>query len=345
MSFDPAQAVDCLKNSNKILITTHIGPDGDALGSSKAMACLARSLGKEVRFCFMSKIPEFLAWLDFPMEPVHNIEALGDWVPDLLICVDCGSPERPGPDFSDFFSGKKPAGWEKVRSLQLDHHRSNPEYAELNWVEPDAGATCELIARLARHMEQPLAGELGEALYLGLSSDTGNFTYSNTSPEILRMAADIVELGLPLAEFTEKNENNWSLPRMQLWGDLMQRVQLFANGSVVSITVTNALLKKHACLASDLEGFVSFIRKLKNVKVSLLVRERPSTGCKVSLRSQGGEGSLDVQQVAAFFGGGGHKAAAGIEMVQNAPEVHRLVLNKLLESMGWAEAVQKAETN
>lgn len=313
MVFDPSGAADLLSSKQKVLITAHLNPDGDALGSMAAVAHLCLALGKEARLINQSKIPEFLEWLPLPAPLVTGYAELCGWVPDLAIYLDCGAPDRVGPDGAALATGKRLPGWEDVKILNIDHHVGNPDFGDVNFVEPSAGATAELVGLLAEYMGQKLEGRLAEAVYLGLSSDSGNFTYSSATPNLIGMAARIVANGLNVAEFTEKSENNWSFGRMRLWGELMQNIGQECGGKIVYAVITNALLKKYKCGAGDLEGFASFLRRIQGVMVGVLVREK-SGGSKASLRSMGISGSVDVQKIAAHFGGGGHKSASGADM-------------------------------
>lgn len=333
MVFDPSAAASLLAYKKKVLITAHTNPDGDALGSMVGMAQLCLALGKEARIIVQSNLPEFLDWLPIPVPRVSSYAELSGWRPDLAVFLDCGAPDRVGPDGAALAAGERLPGWEDVKILNIDHHFGNPDFGDVNFVSISAGATAELVGVLAEHMGQELSGPLGEAVYLGLSSDSGNFTYSSATPDLMHMAARIVANGLKVEEFIDKSENNWSLGRMQLWGELMQKLGQEAGGRVVYVVITNAILKKHKCKASDLEGFVSFLRRLKDVQASLLVREKNTVGSKISLRSMGGANSVDVQKVAARFGGGGHKSASGADMSMPPEEAAKAVLAVLLEAV------------
>jgi phosphoesterase RecJ-like protein len=335
------RAAELLKGGRRILIGTHQGPDGDAVGSMAALGHICRALGLEVRLYCQSDLPDDLAWLPLPGPLAHSLDELRGWAPDRLALVDCGAASRASQEMADFFQGKKTAGLErkKIQTLNIDHHVSNPAFADLNWVEVAAPATAEIIARLARHLKLSYAGGLGEAIYLGLATDTGHFTYASTGAPSLRLAAEIIDSGLKVEELFEKYDNTWSLGRMQLWGELMQNLSLHADGKIVSTVISMATLRKHDCDTPDLEGFASFLRHLKGVEVSLLVREGATSGSKVSLRSMGGRSSVDVQAVAARFGGGGHRSAAGAVISFPINQVEAMVLEALIPAVtavgGW----------
>lgn len=333
MPFDPSAAAALLLQHNKILVTAHTNPDGDALGSMCAFARLCQLMGKEVRMACQSKVPDFLKWLELPAPLLHSYAELSGWEPELAVFLDCGVPERSGPDGFALATGQGLSGWDKVQILNIDHHIGNPNFGHVNYVETEAGATAELVGLIVEHFGYGLSGKIGEAIYLGLSSDTGNFTYSNTSPHLFAMAARIVDNGLKVEEFIQKSENNWSIGRMQLWGHLLLHLNVYAGGKIVSTVITNNLLKKFECKAGDLEGFVSFLRHLHSAEVSVLVREKVSVGSKISLRSMGGENSFDVQKTASVFGGGGHKAASGAELALPPDEAEKAVVDELLKTL------------
>ncbi|MDR2825608.1 MAG: bifunctional oligoribonuclease/PAP phosphatase NrnA [Deltaproteobacteria bacterium] len=326
------QIIECLKSSQKILIGMHTGPDGDANGSLTGLAHICVSLDKDVRLYCQTEVPDDLHWLPKPAPEVQSFQELGAWVPDLLILVDCATARRAGTEIDIFFAGKRPQGWEHTQSINIDHHMDNTHFADINYVE-GVGATAELIANLAKAIDLQLKDGLGESIYLGITSDTGNFTYASTNPGIMRLAAEIVENGLRVPEFTQKKDNNWSINKMHFWGELMCKLNHYADGRIVSAVITRKMMNTHNCRASDLEGFVSFLRQLRGVDVSLLLREKAGGGSKISLRSMGGAHSVDVQAIAAVFGGGGHKSAAGAESDIPIEQVEARVLEVLLPAV------------
>lgn len=309
-----------------MLFACHVNPDGDAVGSVAALACIAQRLGAEARILLFAPLPDFLAWLPLPAPVAASAADLGDWKPDLVCFADCGDVKRTGPELAGWMQNKDSLahlGWGEAVTLNIDHHLSNPGYADHNWVEPERSATGELVGQLAEELGMKLEGALGQAVYLALASDTGNFTYSNTSAGAFAMASRIVEAGLDVAAFTDNYENNWNIERMRLWGRLMSEIALYENGAVAVSVVPARYLSEKGLGKADLEGFASWIRRLKGVKVSLFVREDSRNFCKISLRSMG---DFNVQKVASRFGGGGHAAAAGAELALPPEEAVREAL-------------------
>ncbi len=329
-----------IKAAKRILAVTHKNPDGDALGSLAALGHIALRLGIEARLFCASSIPDHLAWLPLPAPLAETTTGLNGWRPDLIVVLDCADEKRAGPEMEAYINACRAAGspprngggaCSGVELLCIDHHVGNPLFADHNWVDPSFCATGAMVADLALELGIPLTGGLGEALYLALSSDTGSFTYSNTSPHALELAALIVKDGLSIASFTEKYENNWSLSRMHLWGALMSDVRLYCDGAVVLSVVTQDILDRFGAKRTDLENYASWLRRIQSVRVVILVRVS-STGSKVSLRSMG---DINVQEIAAMFGGGGHVAAAGIDMALPPHEAAERVLDAVHTVLGF----------
>ncbi len=321
-----------LHDAQRVLAVTHINPDGDAIGSLAAAAHIALHMGCEVRLLLHGPLPDFLSWLPLPAPVVRSVGELGDWRPDLLLSVDCSDAARLGPELGAPANKGKPLPnvWDNLSTINIDHHISNPGFAGINWIEPERAATGELMGMLAEYLGLPLKGDLGEAVYLALASDTGNFTYSNTSAESLAMASRIVEAGLNVASFTNNYENTWSLNRMHLWGRLMSEITLHADGAVACSIVRLRYLKELNLGKAALEGYASWLRRLRGVRVGLFVREDAHGLCKISLRSMG---DVDVQAVTALFGGGGHAAAAGAEIALPPEQAAQRVLAAVIERL------------
>ena len=321
----PENVMRLVCEAKRILAVTHENPDGDAMGSLAAFGAITLKLGIQTRLYCPSAIPRHLAWLAMPHPLLHSLEDKG-WMPDLVVFLDCADEDRAGRNAAAYALQARDRG---IHTLCIDHHASNRGFADTNWVRPSACATGILVAALARDLGMPLTGELGEAVYLSVTSDTGSFTYGNTTAEALVLAAEIIAAGFSVAEFTQKSENNWSLARMHLWGYLMAEVTLQCQGQLVVSIVPEETLRRFNVPETDLEGYASWLRRLEGVKVALLARPG-GKGTKISLRSMG---DVDVQAVATQFGGGGHAGAAGLDMPESpesAVEKVRLAIQQAL---------------
>lgn len=313
--------------ARRTLMVPHVTPDGDAVGSCAALAHIVRELGNEARIFLPSGMPKFLSWLPLPVPAARTLADLGDWRPELVIFADCGDMYRAGEELSAFMRGEScHMPREGTIVVNIDHHADNPCFADINWVEPERSATGEMVGMLAELLNIPLSGSLGEALYLAIVSDTGNFSYANTSPDCLAMASRIMALGLDIVRFINNHENNWTLARMHLWGRLLSGVTLHEGGAVACSIMPKRYLEESGLHKEALESYASWLRRLRGVRVGLFVREDGPSLTKISLRSAG---DVDVQQVAAKFGGGGHVAAAGAELRLPPDEAADLVLKEL----------------
>ncbi|SBV98483.1 Phosphoesterase RecJ domain protein [uncultured delta proteobacterium] len=325
----PIQAVArSVSSAGSILAVTHVNPDGDAVGSLVALGHIAASLHIDVRLYCETPIPDNLNWLRPPTPVVASLDELGAWRPDLVVFLDCADGKRAGAAVTGYIERNREETGLNV--VCIDHHVANPNFADVNWVDPAMSATGIMVALLAKKLGIPLSGDLGEALCLAIVSDTGSFSYANTTALALDLTAEIVRNGLSMADFTVKYENHWTLNRMHLWGSLMQEVRLLCDGKVVVSVITDEILERHSAPRAYLEGYASWLRRLADTKVVLLAR--PSrNGSKISLRSMG---DVDVQQIAAEFGGGGHKGAAGIDMTEQPRDAAVKVLEGVCRALG-----------
>lgn len=317
-----AQIAQILKEEDDFLVTAHENPDGDAIGSMSALAWMLSRLGKNVIAYNESGVPRYLSWLPFPCEVYTD---LGDipFTPRRVIVLDSGSAERTGEAMQRYLQG--------VASICIDHHLRTPDYADINWIDPEFSAVGEMLAVLADRLAIMLTGPLGEAIYLAIASDTGNFTYGNTSPRTLEIAAEVLRRGLDLESFTARSEANWSLNRIHLWGRLFDNVHLALDGQVAYMTLPESLFSETGTTMEDAEGIVNFLRRIYGVKVAMTLRDLGPDRCKMSLRTHG---ALNVQEVAATFGGGGHRNAAGATLNMPMQQAVEAVISILADKLG-----------
>ncbi len=310
-----------LREEDDFLVTAHVSPDGDAIGSMAALCWMLTRLGKRACAYNVSGVPHYLSWLPFPCTVYTDLETL-PFAPRRVIVLDSGSASRAG-DAMEAYLGTVP-------SICIDHHLKTPEFASINWIDPTYSSVGEMLAVLADHLAVVLTEELGEAIYLAMSSDTGNFSYGNTLPRTLEIAAEVLRRGLDLEKFTARAEATWSLNKVHLWGRLFDSVHLALDGQVAYMTLPDSLFAETGTSMEDAEGIVNFLRRIHGVKVALTLRDAEAGSTKISLRTHG---DLNVQEVAASFGGGGHKNAAGATLGMPIPEALQAVLAELAEKL------------
>ncbi len=304
-----AKVVEILRAHDQILVSGHINPDGDAIGSSGALVWLLRRMGKQAALYNATGVPDYLNWMPLPGE-AYRIMARLPFKPNVLVSLDCGDIWCLGKELAGILP--------QIACVNVDHHQGNPRFGSLyNWIDPRMAAAGQMVAALADAAGVSLDGELAVCIYVALVTDTGSFSHGNTTADVFRLTARLMDNGLDTVSIRNQLDNQWSMAKLKLWGKLMQQVHLERDGMVGVCMVTMADLANAGACKEDLEGFVEQIRHIRGVRVALLAREDAPGRCKVSLRSTGSD---DVRVTAAQFGGGGHKNAAGVTLKMSLDE-------------------------
>lgn len=317
----PAAAIaELIRRSDQFLVAAHANPDGDAIGSSVAMAHLLAALGKEICLYNATPLPSQYDWLELPC-PMHSTLAGAEF--NWIVVLDCGAPQRVGDELSRVM-GSRPV-------VNIDHHLGNPMFGQLNWVDEKYPAVGAMIADLADELDVPLTGPLAEAIYLGITTDTGFFTFDNTTPEVMELAARLIRLGMSPGAVNAKIRNQWAVNRFKLWGESFATTELFYGGQVAVVQVTQGMFERTGTTAADCEEIVNFLRRLRGTRAAMILREEPDGSYKFSLRSSGSD---NVQGVAALYGGGGHRNAAGGIIREDILSAKMHLVEALGESLG-----------
>jgi phosphoesterase RecJ-like protein len=310
---DARAVVDALKGYQSFSVSTHVSPEGDALGSAVALALALRAAGKSADVVIKDAVPAYLDFL-----PVQGVVLRRDTLPpgyDVLAIVDCGDLGRTG-----MFDHTPPP---VKLVVNIDHHVTNRGFGGLNWIEPDATASGQMVYEVIRAWGLPLSREIALCLYTTLLTETGSFRYSNTRPATLRMAAELLECGVEAAVVSQAIYDRNSPGRLKLLGELLRGMERHPNGKIAWVTVTQDIFRATGTSPEDTEEMVNYPRSLKGVEVAVLFREVNSTQYKISLRSQG---RVNVANVAERFGGGGHRNAAGCTVQGGLASVKEQVL-------------------
>jgi len=298
------QMVEELRAADKLLLTTHENPDGDALGSLLAMHGTLEQLGKD-SVMYMS--PD-----EFPLSHEYRhmtFDGLLGAAPDdladrVVVFLDCGNIDRMPVDFLQD---------EGIKILNIDHHHDNTNFGTVNLVVPEASCTAEIVFDLARQLGAEVTAEIASSLYVGLVTDTGRFSYENTSPSAHRMAADLIEAGVNTHAVYRRLFEDLPFRRLELLARALTTVARYEEGRITIAMLSRSDFEETGALESDSEGIVDHLRSVEGTKAAILVRELLSDGkrgCrKVSLRAT--DGSVDVSVIARQLGGGGHRQAAG----------------------------------
>ena len=305
------EAATKLQAANKILITAHIQPDGDAIGSTLATMLMLRSLGKSAQVFIDDSVRRNLHALPHFEEIRRPVDG-ETFDADLLLVLDT-SIDRIG----------------NVRKLtnapiiNIDHHVTNiGDGCEL-YLEAKAAATCEIIFKLARELGTTITPDIATCLYTGLATDTGFFQFSNTRAQTLAVASELITCGVSPNFISEQLEKK-SLAEVIGLRDALASLKMFHGDKVAGMFLDNATVKKF----DSTEGFIDEIRVIDTVDVAFLITEKAPNVCRVSMRSKG----VDVAKIAAKLGGGGHLRAAGCTLKMTLAEAEKI----LVEAIGKA---------
>lgn len=311
-----------VREGNRFLLSSHINPDGDAVGSSLGLARVLRKMAKGAVVWFRDEPPGIYSHLP-GFDRIHLGTEPPAGFPDAfegVIALECPSLERTGLDES---LGELPVA-------NIDHHLGNEHYADVNWVDTGAPSLGTMVYRLARALRVDLDADTANCLYLTLVTDTGGFRFSNAKAEAFEAAASLVREGARPELVSQWIYESRPEAAVRLLGKMIETLERHgADGQVATVLLTREMHEATGADRSDSEGLIDYPRSIAGVGAVGLIRELEE-GCKVSLRSRG---ETDVEEVARHHGGGGHKNAAGFKTDLSLDETRKLVAEELLESL------------
>jgi phosphoesterase RecJ-like protein len=303
------------RENDRFLIACHENPEGDAIGSELALALALRRMGKTATVLNADPVPANLRFL--PGADTIIFEDDGTDYP-VSVIVDCGSPERTGR-----------VGSILARSpivVNIDHHKTNGEHGTYRMVDPEAAATGLMIHRLLAVMGQPIGLDVALNIYVSVLTDTGSFHYSSANPEAFHVAGEMVALGIDPWKVSEQLFESQEANRVKLLGRVLDSLVLSPSGKFASITTTKQDLSDFSATRDFLEGFINYPRSIAGVEVAVSFREEGGGDWRVSFRSKG---RVDVADVAARFGGGGHRNASGCTVNGSLADVRGRIFGAL----------------
>jgi len=290
--------IEGIKNSETIAIVGHIRPDGDCVGSQLGLTLALQSEGKKV-FCWNEdSIPQKYRFLDrneIIQKPKRGMKF------DCVIATDAASFERLGA-VGECVTNRK-------LFINIDHHESNTRYADLNWVSARESSTGELIFRLLQTAKWPVTKPIADCLFTAVSTDTGSFQYPSTRPGTYHVAGELVRRGADLAKITDEVYQSYPLSRARLLRHVYSHFRLTNNNQIAYFWLKKADFTRTGADSSDSEGLIDHIRAIEPVVVACVFEELEPELTRISLRSKSEK--VNVNEIAAEFGGGGHPAAAG----------------------------------
>lgn len=306
-----------IMESKKILITAHVNPDGDAVGAGLALLSGIEKFNKncEVKFVLQDKTPDRVKFLELEKR-AEMYDADKKYDIDLAICVDSATLTRIG----DVEKAIK-----NIFTINIDHHISNPEYGDINYVE-NISSTSEIIYKFLKFLNVEIDINIGEALYTGLVNDTGNFKHDNVTEETFKMAGYLVKIGVNNSKIVREFLNTKSMAAIKFLGQAMYEMKFDEKKKLAYFYLTNEEFMKNGGRKEDTEEIVENLVSYEKAEVSLFLREDTTGVIKGSMRSKH---DINVNAIAGIFGGGGHRKASGFTSELPAEEIVRIILEKL----------------
>ena len=295
------QICSSIHKSDRILIVTHMNPDGDAIGSSLGFHLSLKEMGKTSFLALETEPPQMFSFLSGIEEAIlsPNLDQIN---PGLVLALDAADQKRlvPGIESIRF----------KAPVINIDHHPTNPFYGDINLVRSDANSTSSLVFQILKEMGHRPSYNASRALFTGLVTDTGCFRFEGVNSSTFRLAAEMCESGIDSYQITQFLFEEHPVERLSLERLVLNRLQFFLEGKVALSELYLSDFDELGASLADGENLVNKLRETRGVEVGVLMTKIAEDFTRVSLRSKG---HLDVSEIAAEFGGGGHRRAAGIK--------------------------------
>ena len=312
-----ARVADEIRRRQRFVLSSHVRPDGDAIGSQLAMAFALWQLGKDVRLVNRDAPPGPLRVFAgvSKIEVAERIDDPGD----AVIVMECGDLSRTGVE-----------GFDRGFVINIDHHLGNTNYGSLNWFDASAAACGEMVFGLVKELGVELTPEIATHVYIAILTDTGSFHYSSISPRTFDICRQCVEAGIDPPAIARAIFDSNNLGRLKLFGAVLSKMELDASGRVATVYVDQQLARECGGTYEDTEGIVNLPLTVKEIEAVAFFKEAGPDDWRVSMRSKG---EVDVNVIAKEFGGGGHKNASGCSAAGSLRDLKLLFERKLLHQI------------
>lgn len=311
--------IDKIIEAKSVAVFPHVNEDSDALGSCFAFAKVLRKMGKKVTIYVSGRVEARLAFIGTDYVMYH--EGI-EHDHDLCACLDCGDLDR--------ITERKALFEEIGNSINIDHHLTNTNFADANYVDGNASATSEILLELFRKMDVEIDDDIAKDLYTAICSDTGCFKYSNVTPKTMRAAADLLEYNFDHAEIVRLLFDCESLAATKLKAEVTEGLKSYAGGKISLVTLDESIGEKYGMHKEDIPNLVEIPRRIEGTEIAVCIKH-VKDGFRVNLRSNG---KADVAKVATGFGGGGHVKAAGATVhLPTLEETEKTVINACMKAL------------
>lgn len=311
-----------IKNEDNFLVVSHVNPDGDAVGSLLGMYLALREMGKLAWPVSGEKFPDLYEFLPGAGSLLTETDSL-DMHPRWIIALDVASEPRISGNIKKFL--------DEARLINIDHHGTNPGYGSVNLIDSTATSTAELVFRVLSQSGYRLSADVGKCLYTGLLTDTGCFRFSGVNSRTLTLAAQLLEPGVDSYEITRFLYEEYPVSRLELERLVLSRIEIFLQGKLALSSLHYNDFAKLGAPLSDGENLVDRLRETRGVEVGVLMTQVSDDVVRVSFRSKG---IVDVAGIAASFGGGGHRSAAGLRSLASLSDLKRQIVAAIGAALG-----------
>lgn len=305
------ETAELLKSRDDYVILCHASPDGDTIGSAAALCLTLRRIGKRAYIRCADPLPKKFAY-------IYSGLTQGDFAPETVIASDVADPK---------LLGKLRHAFDAI-DLCIDHHVSNTRYAQRLLLDATASATCEIIYLLLTGLGLSPDKQTADALFTGLSTDTGCFKFSNVTGRTHRIAAALIEAGAESAEINRLMFDTKSRERVEIERMALDAMRFYHDGKCAVVSITTAMREKSRCAEDDLEGLTTLSRTIEGVIIGVTIREKEPGRYKISVRTLA---PVDASKLCGELGGGGHARAAGCELKGSLEEVQKILAGKALQ--------------
>lgn len=318
MKIESGRVIELIREKDNVLILTHKSPDGDTIGSGVALCRLLLSMGKNARVENSEEIPSRYSYL------FENLE-MPEFEPEYVIAVDVADTTLLGDKLSVYA--------DKV-DLCIDHHGSNREYAKELHLCADDGAAALTVYRIFKEMGVQITPEIADALYTGISTDTGCFRYANASSECYTAAADLIAHGARSSFINVLMFETKPLSYFKLLNDTLSGMRIFCDGKCCVMKVTKEMLRQSGATMEHCDAISAMSRQIEGVKVGITMKERDDGKFKFSLRTYE---PVDASKLCAVFGGGGHMRAAGCSPDMDGEQALAKLIDMIADELGTSK--------
>lgn len=316
----PEPVVERIRGARRVLAVGHENPDADTLGATLGVVTIVEALGRSADAVCTDPVPPLYRFL--PGVERFATDPAADAAYDLLVISDCGSLDRVGA-----VRDRHVELFERLPRVVIDHHASNGSAGEADWIDPDAAATCEMVALLAGRLGIGFDGaagrDLADALMAGIVMDTATFAHPNATPRTLTVSAALIEAGAPLSDISRRLYRSKPGAQLRLFGRVLDRLETGAGGRVIWSTLFERDLSETGTAPAHSEGIIDLLAQADEAEVAILFKEAGSA-TRISVRTK--PGGVDATVLTGAFGGGGHARAAGATVGLSVAEAQTAVL-------------------